>query len=49
MNDITTPGGAPPPRHVFASGIVLAGKDVNRIGEIGKVDPVLAPVEEFTK
>jgi hypothetical protein len=34
-------------RHVVATGIVLIGKEANRIGEAGQSDPILSAVEEL--
>ena len=34
-------------RHVVATGIILIGKEANRIGESGEADPLLSSVEEF--
>lgn len=34
-------------RHVVATGLVLIGKEANRVGESGEADPLLSSVEEF--
>ena len=34
-------------RHVVATGLVLIGKEANRVGESGEADPIHPPVEEW--
>ena len=36
-------------RHVVATGIVLIGKEANRIGESGEGDPLMSAVESFSR
>jgi hypothetical protein len=34
-------------RHVFATAVAWIGKEVNRIGDSGEVDPIRSPVEHI--